>query len=223
MYRVDTNYPLAADSPDHKNPHGARFGGTSSPRFIDEIERLLGPKLRTLALGCSGGRLVKDLADRGHDSCGLEGSDYHVQHQSGSWPVLHNDRLFTCDISRPFQVMRDGEPALFDVVTMWDVLEHISTKRLETTFKNIYKHLDAKGLLIGTIGLTPSPHPKTGVELHQTVQPKAWWRDRLDKYFEYAGVDLINRDAWHDMVCWHGAKKDQNWSTWIVMRPRPTT
>jgi SAM-dependent methyltransferase len=226
QWTVETKHPVAVDSPDHLNPHGTVFRGTSSLEFIYEVERLFGSKARALCLGCSGGRLVHELNLYGHDVVGLEGSDYHVRNQSAFWPEHHNKELFTCDISQPFQVMRDSEPAQFDIITMWDVLEHIAEPCLETLFGNVHKHLSDGGLFIGTVCMKPSPHPVTGIELHQTIQPAEWWEARLSEWFDDAGIETISKETWWKMICWHGRNREQkrpsatcyDWSKWICMR-----
>lgn len=217
-YSVRTRHPIAVDSGDTIRPHGAGFGGTSREPFLDEMTRVLGDGLRVLCLGCSGGKFVADLVERGHDACGLEGSDHHAKAGTASWGEYGGTRLFTCDISRRFQVVRDGRAAKFDLVTMWDVLEHIETDRLGRLFNNIERHLRLGGLLVGTIGLLKSEID--GVVYHKTVKPAEWWHERLDERFDSVDTGIFSTEAWHSMVCWHGPNRDVDHSTWIVKRRR---
>lgn len=219
-FTVNTQYPLAAESPDHLNPHGTKNMGTSSPVLIAELERMYGDQFHALALGCSGGKLVSDLVARGHEAVGLEGSDYHIQKGTAHWKRLHNTRLFTCDISQPFKVLENDKPAKFDVITLWDVFEHIAPDRIACLMDNIHRHLKPEGLLLATICLRHSPHPVTGVELHLTVKPREWWLQCLGKRFIPTGKAIISVEAWDSVTCWHGKNKDQNWATRIAMRPR---
>lgn len=70
----------------------------------------------------------------------------------------------------------------FDLITAWEVLEHIKPERLGIVFENVINHLNpAGGIFQGTISLK-ADHPE-GVELHQTLKPIDWWINELQKYF----------------------------------------
>jgi 2-polyprenyl-3-methyl-5-hydroxy-6-metoxy-1,4-benzoquinol methylase len=120
-YRVITDHPVALDSEDHQIPGGTMHDNSTNPVFNRKLYQLLShlPKLRVMDLGCAGGGFVKSLVDDGHEAIGLEGSDYSL-HWDGpggteqeratrkpgkraEWATIP-DRLFTCDITRPFQV-----------------------------------------------------------------------------------------------------------------------
>ena len=92
---VKTNYPVAFDSPDHIKPWGTKRDNTTNHAFIEEMHNHFKSTkdldtFNFLDLGCSGGQLVVDFAQRGNLSVGLEGSDYSVIHGRANWPEYHN-------------------------------------------------------------------------------------------------------------------------------------
>jgi autotransporter strand-loop-strand O-heptosyltransferase len=172
-----TDYPLAVDSLDHIEPEGAVQDNSVNPAFNGKLNRLLNRTFRLLDLGCSGGGFVRACLSEGHLAVGLEGSDYSLKQNRAEWPVIP-DSLFTCDISRPFKLREDGAPAKFDVVTAWEVLEHIAEERLTVLCHNVFEHLADDGLWLMSVSMLP-------YKLHMTVRPQAWWSALfLDNGFE---------------------------------------
>lgn len=183
---VVTDHPIAFASPDHVVPHGTRYNNSTNRKFVllmhDRFRRLF-PKtpLAFLDLGCSGGQLVADFASLGWLAVGLEGSDYSLKHRRANWRTLAHRNLFTCDISKPFTLRREGSDLRFHLITAWDVLEHIRTDDLEILFRNIVKHLAPGGCFIASTSSSTSI--VDGVELHQTRMPNAAWRDWVENHF----------------------------------------
>jgi 2-polyprenyl-3-methyl-5-hydroxy-6-metoxy-1,4-benzoquinol methylase len=186
-FEVKTDYPVALDSADHQFPWGTVNDNTRSPRFVAACERYFHRQLRHLDLGCSGGGLVLDFLLRGHVSVGLEGSDVSLRAQRAEWRLLRNN-LLTCDISRPFDVYEVGcEGAVrFDVITAWEVVEHIANEDLPTLMENVQKHLAPDGLFVGSVTTIPDTS-ESGAEYHRTVAPKAWWVQR----FRELGMEML--------------------------------
>ena len=173
-----SDHPLASESPDHCFPRGTLNDNTRSPRFVSACERYFGRPLKYLDLGCSGGGLVLDFLLRGHAAIGLEGSDHSLRTQRAEWRVLPNN-LITCDITKPFQLRRRGsnEVVQFDVITAWEVLEHITDEELPQLFKNVLRHLAPSGLFVGSVTTVSDFYE--GVEYHRTVAPRSWWESRF--------------------------------------------
>ena len=142
-----------------------------------------------LDLGCSGGQLVKDFSEWGWLAVGLEGSDYSLRHRRANWADLAGKNLFTCDITRPFQIETRGHPAKFDVITMWEVLEHIAEADLPQLFANILNHMEVGGYFIAST--TSVPDVQNGVDLHQTKWTNPQWRAMIaQRYPELQHVEL---------------------------------
>ncbi len=173
---------VAYESNDHLFPWGARMEDSQNKNFNRKLYKLLEDEIRFLKIldiGCSGGSFVKQCIDDGCFAVGLEGSDYSKRMGRGGWPLI-KDNLFTCDVSKEFSLIKDGKQIEFDVVTAWDLLEHIEPKNLDRLIKNIKKHMTKNALFIGEIGfLSTKP---TGVELHRTRKPKEWWVKKFAKH-----------------------------------------
>jgi SAM-dependent methyltransferase len=178
---INTKYPVALDSPDHVFPAGTRGDNTTSLRFINEIQSKLANgnrrSLNIMDLGCAGGMLVHDFVKRGHVAIGLEGSDFNVKYANAEWPKLYQKNLFTCDISKPFDVnIQDdlgSQPFLCDLIMAWEVIEHIYPGRLPIFFENIRKHLKPDGQFLAGISTGDGP-PQ-----HQSVFSENKWKNEI--------------------------------------------
>ncbi len=176
---VQAEKEVAFDSPDHLSPWGTRRDNSVNQRFNNKLYHLypMGRFIRVLDLGCSGGGFVRNCVDDGCFAVGLEGSDYSRQHRRAEWRTIP-EHLFTCDITRSFEIFLElngqaAERAQFDVVTSWELMEHIPEPDLAMVAANVQRHLAPGGLWI--MSVSPRPDIINGVNLHQTVQPRAWW------------------------------------------------
>jgi cyclopropane fatty-acyl-phospholipid synthase-like methyltransferase len=182
---IDTQYPVAFDSPDHTHPWGTMRDNHSNESFIQEIEAYFGRPFSVLDIGCSGGLLIHDFHNRGNVAVGIEGSDYSVVHQRAEWPELHNKNLFTCDASRDYQIQFEDtkEVVKFDLITSWDVIEHIHPDRLEAFFQNVQKHLADEGIFVGSISTVGDK--SSGTQLHLSQHSESHWMSEiLPQYFD---------------------------------------
>ena len=176
--RVITEYPVALDSPDHLHPYGAILNNSTNSAFIDEVELHFKRTISMCDLGCAGGQLVADFKRRGHTAIGIEGSDSAITHFN--WPELYGKNLFTADIGRPFTITEDedpspfAEPFDFDLITAWEVLEHLPPKRLEDFFLNVNIHLKLDGMFLASINTTSET--SSGYEMHQSIFGIEEWR-----------------------------------------------
>jgi 2-polyprenyl-3-methyl-5-hydroxy-6-metoxy-1,4-benzoquinol methylase len=190
----ETKNPVAYESPDHQLPWGTMRDNSTNKKFVTfmaaRIQSEAGGKvLGAMDLGCSGGQLVKDFLDLGWRAVGLEGSDFSLKHGRANWPELGGKNLFTCDVAKPFAITADGKPAVFRLITMWEVLEHIRTAELPQLFKNITSHLDEGGYFIASTTSETDIHE--GVDLHQTRWTNREWREWVAKTFpDLEPVDL---------------------------------
>ncbi len=182
-FSIKAEKEIAYDSPDHLHPLGTSRDNSINPRFNEKIYTIYKDHERpfkVLDMGCSGGGFVKNCIDDGCIAVGVEGSDYSRILKRAEWKTIP-DKLFVCDITAPFQISMDngGEvsPLQFDVVTCWEVMEHIKTEMLPAVAENVKKHLLPHGLWIMSVSSVDDFHE--GVNLHQTVQPKQWWIDKF--------------------------------------------
>ncbi len=182
--RVSAEREVAYDSPDHLIPWGTRRDNSRHRRFNQKLYQLFGeerPPLWVLDLGCSGGGFVKDCLDDGCMAVGIEGSDFSKRLRRAEWRTIP-EHLFTADITRKFDIFgefpAEEKRLKFDVITMWEVLEHIHERDISSLVENVKKHLRPGGLWIMSVSLCDDFHK--GVNLHQTVKPKTWWVEKLE-------------------------------------------
>lgn len=193
--KLITEHPVAINSNDHLVPHGTARDNTRYPRFIRKCETLF-PADRELAfldLGCSGGGMVLEAILRGHFALGLEGSDYSLKQQRAEWRLLKNN-LYTCDITKEFTLQHHGSGQVmqFDIITAWEVLEHLPEGELPIFFENIKNHLKSDGYFIASIAIWDDIDPETGINWHQTVKPQVWWEHLLDEHGFTLHKTLLN-------------------------------
>lgn len=204
--KIITDHPVAFESPDHIYPWGTRRDNTTDLGFIQEIEQYFNNrKIKTLDVGCSGGQLTIDFNGRGHTAVGIEGSDYSVKNSRANWPQYHNVCLFTCDATKPYQLVDDDNAqVVFDLVTSWEVVEHIRPEDLEQFFGYIKKHMTDDAVFCASIA--PIPDIQEGYVLHQSVYSKeVWMTNILPKHFSSVSELPFNNkvrygDSFHVML-----------------------
>ena len=178
---------VAEESPDHICPVGTINDNNTSPGYVTDVENyckqyMKKDKISYMDIGCAGGQLAVDFANRGHFSIGLEGSDHNIKRGLHNWPEYHKTVLHTADLTKPYHVEKDGQKVLFDVISAWEVIEHIHPTELETFFDNMFANLADDGVFIGSINTGPDertlPDGST-IKLHQSVFPEPYWREHL--------------------------------------------
>lgn len=196
-FSVQTRYPVALESVDHLYPRGTKNDNSTNSEFIWKAARQVqggfGEKLSLLDVGCSGGGLVQAILRCGCEAVGIEGSDYSQRTGRAAWVVSEcKGHLFTADIGKPFLVLDQGRLAPFNVVTAWEVLEHLSEEELETLNLTLHAHMREHGLFMGSVN-TESDFFE-GVEYHKTLRPAQWWED----FFQARGW-IWDARIWHSM------------------------
>jgi|688.fasta_scaffold378494_2 predicted TPR repeat methyltransferase len=188
---------IAYESHDHTNPKGTARDNLHSPGFRDKFISLLGKDMSYCDLGTSGGGLVKDFVD--HDikyAFGIDGSDYSKKTSRAEWATIPNN-LFTANICKPFN-FKDaaGEQIKFDLMTSFDVLEHIHEKDLAGLIENLHSNLKVGGYFLSSI----ADFEDEGY--HVTLKPEQWWvdlfesngfvRDEIIQSYQYARSSSFN-------------------------------
>lgn len=109
-------------------------------RFVKKIELInyyLPQEGRVLDIGCAAGFFLKVMKDIGYDAYGLDISstayDYLMNH--------YDFKIFRGDI---FEA--EYKDKLFDIITLWDVLEHLIDPEL--VLDEIYRILKKQGVLV---------------------------------------------------------------------------
>lgn len=175
---------IAYDSKDHLQPWGTAKDNTICPAFVDKITKKYKFKINFLDLGCAGGGLVKEFYDKGHLAIGLEGSDFSQKSKRAEWSIIPNN-LHTCDIIENFYLTQSNfEKIDFDIITAWEVLEHIKEIDIPKVLTNIYNNLKIGGYFICSISGAHEFH-------HETVKSPEWWAIKLNQ--SYFSIDM---DMW---------------------------
>jgi hypothetical protein len=192
--RLRAQQEVALTSPDHLLPWGTKRDNSINRRFNDKLYKLyprFGQQLKVLDLGCSGGGFVKTCFDDGCLAVGLEGSDFSKRVGRAEWRTIP-EYLFTCDITKPFELSLEVEQGTtllqFDVVTSWEVMEHIAERDLPAVTANVKRHLSPGGLWI--MSVSPNEEVIHGTRLHQTVRAKQWWVEM------FAGLGLTHMEGY---------------------------
>jgi SAM-dependent methyltransferase len=180
---IESDHPVALFSADHRFPKGTAADDTRYPRFCIKSEQILGQHLRFLDVGCSGGGLVFDFLQRGHFAIGLEGSNYSKLNQRAHWSIIPH-HLFTCDATKPYGIRSEIDHSLqtFDLISAWEVLEHIHEHDLPQFFTNVRNHLRPGGLFVASVATFEDADSKTGEVWHVTVKPKSWWEEKIKAF-----------------------------------------
>jgi 2-polyprenyl-3-methyl-5-hydroxy-6-metoxy-1,4-benzoquinol methylase len=186
-----TNSPIAVDSDDHIHPDGVHLDNNMDYVFVDNVEKHFDKKIKMLDLGCAGGELVCRMHERGHTSVGLEGSDHCLNYNGvgekprgyENWQKYGNKILFTCDVTKDFQLLEDGSTVTFNLITCFDVIEHFYEHQLDNFFRNVQKHLDKDGIFVASIALFDLVKSQ-GVNWHKCVESKEWWDNKTSQYFD---------------------------------------
>jgi len=182
--KIKTDYPICFDSPDYYEPVGAVNDDNSNEKYADELENKLGKKLNYLELGCAGGTFIDLLVSKGHDAYGIDGTDHPLKISRPAWLKYHNERLFTCDLSKPFEITDNPS---FDVVSAWEFMEHIPTDSIDFILSKIYQLLDNDGIVIFGISMAECSH-------HQSVFSQQIWNNNyFSKLYEIYDYDLSNK------------------------------
>jgi len=135
--------------------------------IIKYIKFLLKQKenIRWLDVGCGQGYLVRECLKEGIDCYGIDISEYAVKNA-----VVKDKVVYGSITDIPF------EDNSFDVISAFDVIEHIHPKDTEKAFSEIYRVLKKDGFLILTM---PNPcyignwiYDLT----HINVRPLKYWK-----------------------------------------------
>jgi len=196
-YQLICQQCIAVDSPDNIDPESTFEGEVSRPLFVLACERIVKKeKINFLDIGCGGGAIVFDFIKRGHFAVGLDGSDACRALNKGYWKYLKN--LDTCDVTKKFEFIKENKAKLnFDIITMWEVFEHIPEDLCPNVLKNVYFNLSNDGLFVGSISRLEYINSRTGIPYHVTLKDLNWWRE----LFNANGFELINSEFRHEEYC----------------------
>ena len=159
--------------------------GSYFQRTARHIVDLFKPE-RTLDVGCAKGFLVKALDELGVDAYGIDPSVYAV---SRAHPDIASKINLDMAQSIPYP------DNTFDVVTCFDVMEHIPVREVSKTLKELLR-VSKEWVIIRVV-----THEVEGDldSSHETIRDREWWTERIEK----AGGKVEANDAYlKDGVWW---------------------
>lgn len=196
MFDVITEHEFATKSFDYLYPHGSRQDNNTNPFFINEVLSYFNRNINVLDVGCAGGQMVIDFANRGCTAIGVDGSDYMLKRGLFNWGIYYKKHLFNCDISKPFYIIETTTKTKlhFDLITAWEVPEHLKLYELCTFFDNIRNNLKPDGLFVCSINFSVTNNPfHPGVNMHRTMFKEDFWRENIiPDYFEVVEYPFKN-------------------------------
>lgn len=191
MIRIVTDAPIAVESYDHIVPKGTMRDFTKNGAYIRELIRHVGPDIKYLDLGCAGGGFVVQMLNAGGFAVGIDGSDYCLARKQFGWGE-YPDNFFTADLTKPFKFENeDGSQFQFDVLSAFDVLEHIHEADLPQLCANIHNNLKPNGRFIASIATFEDEN------YHVTLKEKPWWLELFSKhgFVEVGGLENWGRTS----------------------------
>ncbi len=156
---VNSGYPAAGYESEH----------ASWQHWVAHLRTGLDPGARWLDLGCAYGYLVAEACAGGFAAVGVDVSAYALARSRDEAPASSGRVLRGLADRLPFA------DATFDVVSAFDVLEHVPEP--EPVLAETARVLRPGGVLIGA---TPDPlHFPGHEETHFSERPPSYWIDRL--------------------------------------------
>ncbi len=174
--------PIASNSFDHINPLSTQQGLSRNPAFVAECLKIFGPEMTALDIGTGTGGLVAEFLSCNVSAFGIDGSDHNQKFGNGYWHLIPGN-LSCADATKRFSISSsiNGAVQKFDLITMWEFLEHIEEESLEGVFENIRSHLDVDGYVLCSVS-TIDHIGEDGTNYHRTLKPKNWWLELFDSH-----------------------------------------
>jgi 2-polyprenyl-3-methyl-5-hydroxy-6-metoxy-1,4-benzoquinol methylase len=166
----------AFESLDNLFPKGALTSICNKGFLLSMESRIHDRPIQYLDLGCAQGALVKAARELGWLAYGIDGAE--VTTQQCAW-------IKNGDITEPIVTS-----SFFDLITAWEVLEHIPEDKLCIVFDNVIQNLRQGGYFIATTSNEEELHQ--GVDLYVTKKTNEEWKRfiRNNYYDQLKEVDL---------------------------------
>lgn len=170
-----TTYYQVVEDPVYFEEQGARQ--KTFEKYLVNLEKIFPKKGKLLDIGTNTGLFVKLARDSGWDAIGLE---------PNRWAVEYAKKEFGLKlINKPFEENTFKKES-FDVVTMWDVIEHFTNPAEEV--KKVYKFLKHNGVFAFSTVDPESPFAKMFgtrwswyMEMHRVFWTRSAARSELGK------------------------------------------
>lgn len=195
-YKLVSDHPTSNNNTDQTHPRGIKNDNTRHLRLVNTIHHHFKKKLSHLDLGCGGGGLVFDFLVNGHTSIGLDGSDFAKNGSLHHWQIIKNN-LFCADITKPFEIIdfKSSEKLTFDIITAFEVLEHLEESDISGLIKNLKANMHQKSIFMCSVATFEDNEDK--IVWHKTVKNKDWW---IEKFTENGFKDISNQFSYLDFA-----------------------
>jgi len=140
------------------------------PQFCKALTALVTTKIKLLDIGCGPGISLKIAQKHGIEAFGIDIAENCKQYWNGSRTLSiasANNLPFTS--------------GTFDVVSAWDVLEHIPEQAIDQTLKEIKRVSKLEGLQSVVICLTEEQCKHGDLQCHLTVHNYDWWIAKINQ------------------------------------------
>jgi hypothetical protein len=152
--------------------------------YISELAFSLSERPAVVEFGCGAAHQFYFFREFGiQDYVGLDGNPYFIE--LNRHLADFSDHFKVADLQRPVRLGLDGGDLKFDLVTSFEVLEHIDESHVPTFIESMKNHLKLGGVLLCTASLVD------GLDVHVTVKTRDWWGEK----FESAGFKEHERSA----------------------------
>lgn len=160
----------------YDNTYYKRLGYYPKIHFIRFIMQYLKKdNITWLDIGCAKGYLVQELLENGINAYGIDNSEYAIKNALS----LVRKKIQKGSVSKiPFEYEK------FDVVSLFDVIEHIHPKDTEKAINEIHRVLKPNGVLILTTVNPCYIGPWITDFTHINVRPQKYWKIVLEKKFK---------------------------------------
>lgn len=187
-----TNYAEIYDHTFLTNAGYQSWTGSPGVRLVfANQERLLKAGRRHLDYGCGAGFVVELLGSHNFNK------ESHGTDVSTKMCDETNERLGGAYAKPIFGDQAPFEDSFFDLITCFDVLEHVDADDVHRLRDDIYRLLQPNGVFFCNISLKPSVSTDLhGENLHRTIKPADWW----DSIFEFDSYE-VQKDRM-EMTAW---------------------
>jgi 2-polyprenyl-3-methyl-5-hydroxy-6-metoxy-1,4-benzoquinol methylase len=112
-----------------------------APTILSALERYCPTERRIFEIGCGDGAFAAELARKGYEVSGIDGSESGIQHANATWPNLNLKKASVDDDLR-------AAFGTFPIVLSAEVIEHIYLPR--TLLRRVWDLLEPNGIAIIT-------------------------------------------------------------------------
>jgi cyclopropane fatty-acyl-phospholipid synthase-like methyltransferase len=105
----------------------------------------------------------------------------------------------------------------FDLISAWEVMEHLPEERLPVVCENFKRHLMPNGIVV--VSISSTEEIVRGVKLHLTVKKKKWWKEMFAFHSLY---HMENLENYFNTQYVRGHKQNAPGSFHLVLSPDPS-